>query len=69
MDAYPDVNFRYYIMPSRDLPGLVPLDFNRQDLEETIAIGKSDAEYVVQNKIFAIDVLNGLLTPKNFIYV
>ena len=44
MAAYPKVNFRYTIVPSAAMPGgAVPLDFNRTNLENELALGEADA--------------------------
>ena len=38
---YPDVNFRYTLVPSVEIStGLVPLDFSREHLDELIALGE-----------------------------
>jgi len=50
MTAYPQVNYRYIIVPSASMPGgPVPLDFDHQNLVNEIALGTSDAHNVVQN--------------------
>jgi hypothetical protein len=49
MQAYPDINFRYTIIPSQNMPrgGLLPLDFNRTSLEAEIALGQKDVAKIV----------------------
>lgn len=50
MNAYPQVNYRYIIVPSQGMPGgLVPLDFDPKNLEQEMTLGTSDAHNVVQN--------------------
>ena len=35
--SYPDVNIRYLVFPTQDLPSaLIPLDFNRDDVDKMI---------------------------------
>ena len=47
-EAYPDVNFRYVVVPSKTLPsGLIPLNFDKKQLQEMIDIGKADAQAVI----------------------
>lgn len=50
MQAYPEVNFRYTIIPSQNMPrgGLLPLVFNRTDLEAEIALGESDVARILE---------------------
>ena len=42
---YPDINFRYTLVPSRSITtmGPVPLDFSREHLDELIELGEQDA--------------------------
>jgi Patatin-like phospholipase len=49
-EAYPDVNFRYVIIPTQDMPGnpIVPLNFDQSVLEEEIQLGKTDAANVIK---------------------
>lgn len=49
MQAYPEIDFRYTIIPSQNMPrgGLLPLDFNRTDLEAEIALGQKDVSKIV----------------------
>jgi len=49
MQAYPDINFRYTIIPSQNMPrgGLIPLDFNSTSLEAEIALGQSDVARIL----------------------
>ncbi len=50
MNAYPQVNYRYIIVPSAGMPGgLVPLDFDPKNLEQELTLGTSDAHNVIQN--------------------
>jgi len=50
MQAYPDVNFRYIIIPSKPLAGtIVPFDFTSANILSEISEGQSDAETVISN--------------------
>ena len=50
MQAYPNVNFRYMIVPSKPLAGsILPLDFDQANLESELALGESDAANVLSN--------------------
>lgn len=52
MSAYPDVNFRYLFVPSASMPGGVePLDFNRTNLENEMALGTRDAYAMAQERL------------------
>ncbi|CAG9329139.1 unnamed protein product [Blepharisma stoltei] len=45
VNAWPDVNFRYIILPSQKMPGgYVPLDFDRKVIEWEIELGKNDTK-------------------------
>ena len=49
VELYPDVEFRYFIYPSDNLPGgVLPLDFGREAVDECFAIGQKDAENAVK---------------------
>lgn len=49
--AYPEVNFRYTLLPSKTIPGsLVPLDFKPTDLKEGFDVGVSDALNAIKNQ-------------------
>lgn len=51
MNAYPNVNYRYIIVPSKTMPGgAVPLDFDHKNLEQEIELGTSDAHSVLQSR-------------------
>lgn len=58
MEAYPNVNYRYYIQPSQALPGKIPLDFKPESIQKSFDIGHGDALYVVANNIYARDVIH-----------
>ena len=46
--AYPDVKFRYVVIPSSKLPGgIIPLNFNQTVIEESVQMGKVDAARVI----------------------
>ena len=46
--AYPQVQFRYVLVPSEQLPGgFMPLDFNRPDVEWEIQLGRNDTQKVL----------------------
>jgi hypothetical protein len=48
---YPDVNFRYYISPSKDLPiagELFPISMTRKQLKKTYKMGYWDARNSVK---------------------
>lgn len=50
MQAYPDVNFRYIIIPSKPLAGgIVPFDFANSNILSELSEGQSDAEAVIGN--------------------
>lgn len=50
IQAYPDVNFRYIIIPSKPLAGgVVPFDFTASNLEAELAQGQADAQTVISN--------------------
>mmetsp|Transcript_9726 Transcript_9726/g.14495 ORF Transcript_9726/g.14495 Transcript_9726/m.14495 type:complete len:324 (-) Transcript_9726:59-1030(-) len=57
VNAFPDVTFRYYAQPSESLPGIIPLDFKQEDLEESISIGVKDGKYLINNNIYAKQIL------------
>ncbi|CAG9330900.1 unnamed protein product [Blepharisma stoltei] len=57
MEAYPDVNFRYYIQPSVSL-GKVPLNFTHAALMYNYDVGMKDAQNIINNKIFARQIIN-----------
>eukprot|EP00164_Ancoracysta_twista_P001678 GFYU01002201.1.p1 GENE.GFYU01002201.1~~GFYU01002201.1.p1 ORF type:complete len:387 (-),score=81.66 GFYU01002201.1:156-1316(-) len=48
MMAYPTVDWRFVIYPSRNLPGQTDLDFNKEDLEKMVEIGRADASDAVE---------------------
>lgn len=52
VEAYPDVNFRYYIRPSSPLPGELGLKFDEESLEISIKQGYDDARV-------AMDIVTG----------
>jgi len=50
MLAYPNVNYRYMIVPSQPLAGsILPLDFDLANLQSELALGESDAANVLAN--------------------
>lgn len=50
MQAYPNVNYRYMIVPSKPMAGsILPLDFDQANLESELALGESDAAAVISN--------------------
>ena len=50
MLAYPAVNFRFTIVPSAAMPGgPVPLDFDKQNIVDELALGLKDAQSVIKN--------------------
>ncbi|CAG9329564.1 unnamed protein product [Blepharisma stoltei] len=52
MAAWPDVNYRYVVFPSVNMPGgIVPLDFNQTNLEWEVQLGKNDTEKVISEGI------------------
>ena len=51
MREYPDVNWRYIVMPTHKLKGdLIPLDFKPEDLAYNILHGEEDGRDAVNNK-------------------
>jgi hypothetical protein len=51
MQAYPQVDFRFTVVPSTNMPGgMVPLDFNRTVLESEITLGESDVTNIVNSQ-------------------
>jgi hypothetical protein len=58
MTMYPSVVFRYYLQPSEELPGFLPMDFEPAAINKSIGIGMHDAVYNVQNNIYAPDVIH-----------
>lgn len=49
MQAYPQVNFRFTIIPSTNRRGgMVPLDFNRTVLESEITLGDQPNQHPTQ---------------------
>jgi hypothetical protein len=50
MLAYPDVNFRYILFPSKTIPGdLVPLDFRPDSIKTGFDVGVSDGLNAINN--------------------
>jgi predicted patatin/cPLA2 family phospholipase len=49
MIAYPEVNFRYFIEPSKYISFTSALDFNIEFLKELISLGISDAQNVISS--------------------
>jgi len=48
-EEFPDINFRYTIRPSKDLPtGFIPLGFNHTEILEMIEIGREDGAAALQ---------------------
>lgn len=58
MSAYPNVNYRYFIMPLEKLPGFKGLDFSKEVIEECFVAGTKATEYFVQNNIYAREVVH-----------
>ena len=50
MEAYPDVNFRYYIQPSIEVPWEHALNFTQELLVSLMNLGTKDAINVINNK-------------------
>lgn len=49
LELYPDVNFRYFIVPSENInSGLLPLNFNQAQIDQCFRVGKKDAENAVK---------------------
>ena len=69
INAYPDVNYRYYLQPSQPLPLTSGLDFSKAGIEGAISIGYNDAVFAVNNNIFLNDVLPVLGNNEGTIYV
>lgn len=57
LTAFPQVNFRYYILPSQSL-GKVELNFTNEALANNYNIGVKDATYMIKNNVYAKDVIN-----------
>jgi predicted patatin/cPLA2 family phospholipase len=46
---FPEVNFRYLIVPSENIDsGLIPLNFNQKQVDQCFRVGKKDAENAVK---------------------
>ena len=59
--AYPQVNYRYCVIPSGPMPGgIVPLNFTQSILLQEIQMGKSDAANVVKSPGSCKEVLSKL---------
>ena len=69
LNAYPNVNYRYYFQPSKPLPLTSGLDFSKAGIEGAITIGYNDAEYAINNNLFLDDVLPILGNNEGMIYV
>lgn len=48
-NSFPKVNFRYYIKPSKKLPGEIALDFNPKSIEASIKQGYDDAKAAIDS--------------------
>jgi len=48
---YPEVDFRYMIMPSSPIPSAGGIGFNHQDILDSIALGEKDATAVINGKV------------------
>mmetsp|Transcript_2074 Transcript_2074/g.1943 ORF Transcript_2074/g.1943 Transcript_2074/m.1943 type:complete len:292 (+) Transcript_2074:187-1062(+) len=57
LNAYPTVNFRYYIMPSTSL-GAICLNFTKVSIDYNYNLGIKDANYIVSNNVYARDIVN-----------
>jgi len=73
LNAYPDVNFRYVILPTSSIPDGrvpdVPLDFSKKVLENEIKLGKEDAQKAIDNKRDPRDLISeGLREIREVIY-
>jgi len=51
---YPEVDFRYIIMPSSPIPSAGGIGFNHEDILEGIALGEKDATNVINAKNSAL---------------
>jgi predicted patatin/cPLA2 family phospholipase len=69
VNAYPLVEYRYYLQPSEPLPSNGFLDLSKAAIEGTLAIGLKDATYVVNNDIFMDDVLPSLANDDGIVYI
>lgn len=50
--AYPDVNFRYILQPSEEIPGgAVPLNFTQPNIQMEISLGIKDVNTLLDNYI------------------
>ena len=56
-EAYPNVNFRYYVMPSTGLEG-IPLEFGREAVSKSWNQGIGDSKNCIEKNIYAKDILN-----------
>jgi len=72
MTAWPDVNFRYAIFPSVQMPGgfIEPLNFNQTILEWEVQLGKNDTANIIQKGVSGRTVLTQMYeeNKKNIIY-
>jgi len=57
LQTYPQVNFRYYIMPSVSL-GKVPLNFTNPALTFNYNLGLNDTANIIKKNILAKDIVN-----------
>jgi hypothetical protein len=48
--AYPNVNYRYLIIPSQPLAGsILPLDFDQANLQFELSLGQNDTQKILNN--------------------
>lgn len=68
MNAFPDVNFRYYVQPSEATPFYDALDFNKTFLQGLINTGISDAKNAISNGTNMRDMFKGWTPYLDTIY-
>lgn len=65
VNAFPDVNFRYIILPQTALPGgFVPLDFTKDVLDLEIVLGKQDTKRILDSNQDTRQVIRDLYEQK-----
>ena len=58
MRAFPEVDWRYIVMPTHSLKGeTIPLDFSPESLAYNILHGEEDGRDAVKNKVNAKDLV------------
>lgn len=64
--AFPNVNYRYVIFPSKKMPGgFVPLDFDPKVIAEEIELGKNDTKRILESKMKSEIILKERLRNKH----